>query len=63
MAAFRITLQATSFGNTEGVRASIRSYLQTTLNLQVLLLDGYAPCSPTKRRATERNPVKHTQCF
>lgn len=30
MAAFRITLQATSFGNT-GLQAGVSSYLQTTL--------------------------------
>lgn len=53
MAAFRITLQAMNFGNTEGLRASIRSYLQTTLKLlQGLLPEVHAPRSPTKCRAT-----------
>lgn len=53
MAAFRITLQATNFGNTEGLRASVRSYLQTTLKLLPGLLLGVSgPCSPTNCMAT-----------
>lgn len=54
MAAFRITLQATNFGNTEGLRASVsRSYLQTTLKLlRGLLLGVSGLCSPTNCKAT-----------
>lgn len=56
--------QAVNSGNTKGLQASVRSYLQTPLEL----LQGRSwMCvperSPTKCRATQGSPDQQTWCF